>query len=118
RGVDEKLYRKADRDLGLYYVSHREADKGKFRTPSLRELKYTAPYMHNGVFTTLEEVVDFYDKGGGDDPHKSRRLQPLNLSQEEKGALVAYLESLSGDEVIVDPPPLPEYAPMDSEGKP
>lgn len=118
RGVDETVYRKADRDLGLYYTTKREEDKGKFRTPSLRELAYTAPYMHNGVFFTLEEVVDFYDKGGGDDPHKSSLLQPLNLTNEEKEALSAYLESLSGDEVIVDPPPLPEYATVGPEGKP
>ena len=64
RGVPESVYRKADRDLGLFYTTKREADKGRFRTPSLRELKYTAPYMHNGAFFELEEVIDFYDEGG------------------------------------------------------
>jgi cytochrome c peroxidase len=61
RGVPEKVYRTADTDLGLYYTTKQDRDRGKFRTPSLRELKYTAPYMHNGVFFTLPEVIDFYD---------------------------------------------------------
>lgn len=112
RGVDEKLYRQADRDLGLYYTTKREEDKGRFRTPSLRELKYTGPYMHNGVFANLKEVVDFYDRGGGEDSHKSPRIKPLNLTEEEKEALISFLESLSGDEVKVEPPPMPEYAPI------
>lgn len=116
RGADEKLYRQADRDLGLYYTTKREADKGRFRTPSLRELKYTAPYMHNGVFASLKEVVNFYDRGGGEDPHKSPLIKPLGLTAEEKEALVSFLESLSGDEIKVNPPQLPEYAPTKFEG--
>ncbi len=108
RGVPEKLYRKADKDLGLYYTSKREGDKEKFRTPSLRELQYTAPYMHNGIFAALEEVVDFYDKGGGEGS-KSHLLTPLRLSPEEKKELIAFLEALSGDEIKMDPPALPEY---------
>ena len=66
RGVPEPVYRGANRDLGLYYTTKVAADKGKFRTPPLRYLLYTAPYMHNGVFETLDEVVDFYNEGGGD----------------------------------------------------
>lgn len=118
RGVDEKIYRKADRDLGLYYTTKREQDKGKFRTPSLRELKYTAPYMHNGLFVTLEEVVDFYDKGGGheENPNKSPLLKPLGLTPDEKEALISFLESLSGDEIKMDPPALPDYAKIIPEG--
>ena len=56
RGVPESVYRSADRDLGLYYTTKRDEDKGKFRTPSLREVELTGPYMHNGAFKTLEEV--------------------------------------------------------------
>lgn len=112
RGVPEPEYRKADRDLGLYYTTQLPADRGRFRTPSLRELRYTAPYMHNGVFEVLEEVIDFYDRGGGDDPNKSPLLKPLNLSDEEKEALLEFLDSLSGDEILVDPPKLPDYAVM------
>lgn len=112
RGVDEKIYRSAHRDLGLYYTTKREGDKGRFRTPSLRELERTAPYMHNGVFGTLKEVVDFYNKGGGEESRKSLLVKPLNLTEEEKEALISFLESLSGDEIKVDPPLLPNYAPI------
>jgi cytochrome c peroxidase len=111
RGVPEKVYRSADSDLGLYYTTKQEQDKGKFRTPSLRELQYTAPYMHNGVFFTPEEVIDFYDKGGGDDPNKSPLLRPLRLSEQEKKDLLAFLLSLSSDKPLIVPQPaLPDYA--------
>ncbi|MBI3184169.1 MAG: cytochrome-c peroxidase [Myxococcales bacterium] len=111
RGVDEKAtYRSADRDLGLFYETKRPQDQGRFRTPSLRELAHTAPYMHNGVFFTLEEVVDFYDQGGGDDPQKDPLMKPLGLTAQEKGDLVEFLNSLSGPPIVVDPPLLPQYA--------
>ncbi|MGO1117245.1 cytochrome-c peroxidase [Rhodovibrionaceae bacterium A322] len=84
-------------DLGAYVRDHREESKRKFLTPSLRELVYTAPYMHNGMFDTLEAVVDFYSAGGGDDVNKDPRIKPLNLTGEQKGALVAFLKTLSGD---------------------
>ena len=113
RGVPESVYRKADRDLGLFYTTKREADKGRFRTPSLRELRYTAPYMHNGAFFELDEVVDFYDEGGGQDANKSPLIRKLGLSDEEKEDLLAFLESLSSDEpLLMKPPELPPYAAM------
>jgi cytochrome c peroxidase len=113
RGVPETLYRSADTDLGLYYTTKQESDKGKFRTPSLRELKYTAPYMHTGVFRTLEEVIEFYNRGGGDDPNKSPLVRALGLSDQEKKDLLAFLLSLSSDRpLIVEPPDLPDYAAM------
>jgi cytochrome c peroxidase len=109
--VPEEVVLSLDRDPGRYIDTKKEEDKGRFRTPPLRELVYTAPYMHNGVFFTLEEVVDFYDKGGDDDPFgtKSDKIKPLQLTAEEKAALVAFLESLSGDEIIVERPKLPAY---------
>jgi cytochrome c peroxidase len=110
RGVPEAVYRTADRDLGLYYTTKRDEDRGKFRTPSLRELTYTAPYMHNGVFKTLEEVVAFYNRGGGDDPRKTPLLKPLGLTASEQQDLVAFLRSLSSDRpILVERPDLPEY---------
>jgi len=113
RGVSETVYRNADRDLGLYYTTKQEADKGKFRTSSLRELKYTAPYMHNGIFRRLEEVIEFYNRGGGDDPNRSPLLKPLGLSEQEKKDLLAFLLSLSSDPpLIVEPPDVPDYAPV------
>ena len=111
KGVTEARYRAADRDLGLYYVTKRPEDIGKFRTPSMRELKYTAPYMHNGLFRTLEEVIDFYDIGGGPAPGKSPLLKPLGLTTQEKHDLKTFLESLSSDQPphVMDVPDLPPY---------
>ncbi len=109
KGVSEDLYNKATVDLGLYYVTKLDSDKGKFRTPGLRDVCFTAPYMHNGVFNTLEEVVAFYNQGGGDDPNKDTLLQPLNLTEIEQAYLIAFLESLCGDKIIIDAPFLPPY---------
>ncbi len=110
RGVPEEIYRDAHTDFGLYYKTKRPQDKGKFRTPTLRYLEYTPPYMHNGVFFTLEEVIEFYDRGGGNDPAKSPLLKALGLSEQETEDLLEFLLSLSGDEIIHDAPDLPEYA--------
>lgn len=116
KGVSEQTYRDADIDHGLYYITKNPKDIGKFRTPSLRELKYTAPYMHNGTLATLEDVVRFYNKGGGDAPNKSPLFKPLGLSDAEVKDLVAFLESLSMDEpLIVKDPKLPDYAVMKQE---
>ncbi len=92
-------YMNVRRDVGAYVRSHTTdgSDIGTFLTPSLRELTYTAPYMHNGMFATLQEVVAFYNTGGGNDPNKDPRLEPLGLTGEQQAALVALLESLSGD---------------------
>lgn len=117
KGVSEEIYRKTKTDLGLYYRSKREPDMGKFRTPMLRYLEYTPPYMHNGVFWTLEEVIDFYNQGGGEDQiektfghaTKTARLKPLGLTDEEKQQLIAFLQSLSGEEIVIDIPELPRY---------
>jgi cytochrome c peroxidase len=92
-------------DVGSYAITKDPKDKGKFATPSLRDLKYTAPYMHNGMFKTLDEVVEFYSTGGG----AGSELKPLNLGDSEKRALVAFLESLSGDPVVMEKPKLPAY---------
>lgn len=113
RGVPEEVYRNADRDLGLYYTTKQEEDKGKFRTPPLREVGQTGPYMHNGVFETLNEVVEFYNDGGGSDPNKDAVLRPLGLEPEEMADLVAFLESLTGDPIIVQSPELPEYGTLE-----
>ena len=92
-------YMNLARDPGAHVRMHDAdgRDMGTFMTPSLRELKYTAPYMHNGMLATLDEVVAFYDRGGGSDPNKDPILRPLGLSDGEKKDLVAFLEALSGD---------------------
>jgi cytochrome c peroxidase len=115
-GVPRNLYESAKDDLGLYYVTKRVEDIGKFRTASLRELKHTAPYMHNGVLKTLPDVVEFYDRGGGDHANKSSLLKPLGLTNDQKADLIAFLESLTGDALADTPPKLPPYGPYHSKG--
>ena len=96
-------------DPGLYGVTKDRADWGKFRTPSLREVSRTAPYMHNGSLATLEDVAAFYDRGGGQRGNKSALLRPLGLTDAEKRALVEFMKSLSGDPVVIERPDLPDY---------
>jgi cytochrome c peroxidase len=92
-------YMNIRRDPGAHVRTHKAdgTDIGKFMTPTLRELKQTAPYMHNGTVATLAEVVAFYNDGGGADPNKDPLIKPLGLSREEQADLVAFLEALSGD---------------------
>lgn len=97
-------YMNARTDVGAYAITKKPADIGKFQTAQLRDLKYTAPYMHNGMFATLDEVVAFYNRGGGE----GSGLKPLGLSATEQKALVAFLFTLSGDPVIVKAPAEPE----------
>ncbi|MBI2926121.1 MAG: cytochrome-c peroxidase [Verrucomicrobia bacterium] len=82
-------------DLGRYEHTRREGDQGKFKTPTLRHLTLTAPYMHDGSLATLEDVIDFYDRGANPNPHLDGAIQPLNLSAAEKADLLVFLECLS-----------------------
>jgi cytochrome c peroxidase len=97
-------------DLGRYEVTKLLGDKGGFKTPTLREIARTAPYMHDGRFKTLEEVVDYYDKGGFDNPQIDEGIFPLKLTPQEKTDLVKFLtEGLSSESYPqVKPPKLPE----------
>jgi cytochrome c peroxidase len=81
-------------DLGRFAVTKVEADKGKFKTPTLRGVALTAPYMHDGSLKTLQDVVELYNRGGGANPSLDPALGPLGLSPEEVRALVAFLEAL------------------------
>jgi cytochrome c peroxidase len=120
KGQTEEGYRAAKSDWGFYYRSKNKWDRGKFRTAPLRYIEYTAPYMHNGVFYTLEEVVDFYNAGGFDEEerttlfpeNKSKLIKPLGLSDEEKEDLVAFLGAFSGPEITMEKPKQPPYAPL------
>jgi len=97
-----------DADHGRAIITKNKADRHKFKTPSLRELKYTAPYMHNGAFETLEDVVDFYIEGGGDVPNKDPLLKPFTLTDQEYDDLLAFLEALSSEKPIkIEQPELP-----------
>lgn len=91
-------------DVGAYAITKKPRDIGKFQTAQLRDLKYTAPYMHNGMLATLDDVVAFYNQGGG----KGSVLQPLNLTAPEQKSLVTFLLTLSGDPVIVKDPDQPD----------
>ena len=83
-------------DEGRSAVSGRVEDRGAFKTPTLREIALTAPYMHDGSVLTLTDVVEFYDKGGTANPGRDPELRPLHLSVSEKDALVAFLHALNG----------------------
>ena len=85
-------------DLGRYQMVPLPALKGAFKTPSLRMAALTAPYMHNGVFATLEEVIEFYNRGGDIKNNLAPEMKPLNLSAREKKDLKAFLLSLTGPE--------------------
>jgi len=95
-------------DPGRYNVTHLERDRGAFRTPTLRSITETAPYMHDGAFKTLEEVIDFLDKGGGVNAGLAPQIKPLTLTAEEKADLLAFLKALSGEPLKVTVPKLPK----------
>ncbi len=91
-------------DLGRYPVTKNPDEIGAFKTPTLREISRTAPYMHNGRFATLREVVEFYNKGGIKNPHQDNTIIPLNLTEQEKEDLVEFLQSLNGEDRQIEPP--------------
>ncbi|MBI1830873.1 MAG: cytochrome-c peroxidase [Planctomycetes bacterium] len=88
---------KPNPDLGRYIVTKVEEHKGAFKTPGLRDIARTAPYMHDGSFKTLEEVVEHYDKGGIKNPWLHQDVRPLKLTKEDKTDLVAFLHALNGE---------------------
>jgi len=104
-GVPETAENKIlDNDLGYYATFEEKLHKGMFKTPTVRNAALTGPYMHNGVYKTLEEVMDFYNKGGGgglgfDIDHQTLPFDNLNLSKEEISALVAFIKTLNDTNV-------------------
>lgn len=84
-------------DVGRFEITNDPADRWAYKTPSLRNVALTAPYMHDGSLGTIEDVIEFYDRGGIDNPDKDPLLRPLALSAEEKRALAAFLRALTGD---------------------
>jgi cytochrome c peroxidase len=83
-------------DQGRAAITHKAEDRGAFKTPTLREISRTAPYMHDGSFPTLNDVIDYYDRGGQRNSGLDPKLRPLGLSAEEKADLIAFLASLEG----------------------
>ena len=84
-------------DVGRYTVTQKEADKGAFKTPTLRDVATRPPYMHDGSLKTLEEVVAFYSQGGHTNPWLAPEMKPLNLTASEQADLVAFLAALTGE---------------------
>ncbi len=84
-------------DLGRYRFSRLEGHQGAFKTPTLREIAITAPYMHDGSQKTLEEVVRFYEQGGHRNMWLSPKIRRSKLTQREREDLIAFMESLSGE---------------------
>lgn len=97
------------KDWGRFVVTLVRADRGAFKTPTLRELTKTAPYMHDGSQKTLEEVITFYNKGGEKNPWLDPLVVPLGLTDPEKADLVAFMKALDGEPYpMVTPPELPQ----------
>ena len=98
-------------DLGRFVIApigaKNPADIGAFKTPTVRDIAHTAPYMHDGSLDTLEAVVEHYAKGGNANPHLDKDIQALKLTAEEKADLVAYMKALDGEPIKVALPSLP-----------
>ena len=97
--IDAVTQQKLPNDLGLYRITESPGDRWKFRTQTLRNISLTAPYMHNGRFDTLREVIDFYDRGGVPNELLSPLIRPLGLTERDKRDLEALLRSLTGSNV-------------------
>jgi cytochrome c peroxidase len=81
-------------DLGRFAVTKKDEDRGRFKTPTLRGVKLRPPYMHDGSLDTLDAVVEFYNRGGGKNPYLDPAMKPLDLTDDERKALVAFLKTL------------------------
>ncbi len=95
-------------DAGRFEVSRAEANRGAFRTPSLRNVAVTAPYMHDGSLKTLKDVIDFYIGGGSSNPQLDPEIKPLKLTAQERGDLLAFLATLTGEAPANAGPPTKE----------
>ena len=90
-------------DRGLMEVTHRAADMGKFKVPTLRNVALTAPYMHDGSLLDLEAVLEHYVRGGHKNPLQDRRVRPFNFSKMERHDLLEFLNSLTDREFVENP---------------
>jgi cytochrome c peroxidase len=98
-------------DLGRFVIApigaKNPAESGAFKTPTVRDVARTAPYMHDGSLKTLEEVVEHYDKGGNPNPALDKDIAKLNLTAQEKADVVEFMKALSGERLEVALPRLP-----------
>ena len=87
-------------ELGRFLVTQRSSDIGAFKTPTLRDIELTWPYMHDGSIRTLLDVMRFYNQGGGKNPNLDAKLQPLHLTDEEMNCIVEFMRSLTSESVL------------------
>ena len=99
-GLDEDV---VQTDGGVGDISLNPREVGFFKSPSLRNVEVTGPYMHDGRFTTLDQVLEHYSSGGKKHPNKDIRVQPLNLTASEKAALLAFMKTLTDPHFLSDP---------------
>ena len=111
--ADEKYHNigvgmdKEQPDVGRFAVTKDDADFGAFKTPTVRNVALTAPYMHDGSVATLEEVVEWYDKGGHPSKHLSEKIRPLNLTEQDQADLVEFMKACTGPTPTVETSRLP-----------
>lgn len=98
--LDQVTQKPKANDLGLYEMTQNPADRWKYLTPSLRNVELTAPYMHDGSLADLKMVIEFYNRGGIKNQLLDPLLSPLNLGEEEKHALLAFLKTLTARESV------------------
>jgi len=101
----------AEPDPGREAITHDRRDRGRFKTPGLRNVAETSPYLHDGSAKTLRDVIDLYDRGGEPNPDLDPLMVPLGLTEREKQDLVAFLEALTGPAPVLEAPPLSPDAP-------
>ena len=87
-------------ELGRFLVTLNDKDIGAFKTPTLRDVELTGPYMHNGSLRTLIDVIRFYNQGGQKNPNLDNKMRALNLNEKEINELVEFLRALTSDEVL------------------
>jgi cytochrome c peroxidase len=88
-------------ELGRFLVTKQPKDVGAFKTPTLRDVELTTPYMHNGSEKTLLDVVKFYNRGGNTNPNLDERIRPLQLNDQEMNELVEFMRALTSDDVLL-----------------
>ena len=99
---------KGNQDVGRFAKLPLPVMKGAFKTPTLRDITLTAPYMHNGMYKTLKEVVAHYNRGGDDKSHLDPNMKPLNLSEQEQADIVEFLKTLTDPPMQLAVPRLPD----------
>jgi cytochrome c peroxidase len=99
---------KENPDLGRFKVTHEEKDKGAFKTPTLRDITETYPYLHDGSAKTLEEVVEIYNRGGTPNPWLDAKIKPLKLTRQEKADLVEFMKTLTCSPIKIEEPTMPQ----------